>query len=1001
VTTGDAGEGDRRQPFRLASGGEIDRNTPVAFSFDGRSYEGCAGDTLASALLANGRHLVGRSIRRHRPRGIVSAGPDEPNALVQAGSGPNTLPDRLATELDLYPGLSARSVNRWPSLELDVGASVALLGGVLSSGFYYKTFMRPRLAWRMGERILRRAAGFGVAPDGPDPDLYARRFRHCDVLIIGSGPAGLGAARAAAQTGARVLLAEADHRLGGTLRDCEAVIGGKSGAEWVAEVANDLQAAPAAEVLTGCTALGHYGHGFVTLLERSGTGGESSGKVRERLWKVRARQIVVATGAFERPLLFPGNDRPGVMLAGAVRRYLVRYGVVPGRRVLLATNNDGAYEVAFALHSRGVETAIFDSAPDGELSREARASGIETHTEAAVVATHGRRRVRWAEVLTSKGRVRAPCDVLAVSGGWNPSVHLQSHTGGRPIFDAALGSFLPAATKDGPMSAGASAGHLSLHACLRSGTEAGAAAARAAGFHVGATPVTPAFEGRDISSPPRGEARGRTGALAPSARRSVFIDFQNDTTLADLSQAVDEGFRSVEHVKRYTVLGLGTDQGKLGNVNGVLALAELTGTAAGEVGTTTFRPPFSPVSFGALAGEEVGDLYDPVRETPLQAWHREAGAVFEPVGQWMRPRFYPLSGEDMPEAVRRECWAARNQVAIFDATTLGKIDVYGAGALALLNRIYTNAWDRLAPGHCRYGLMLGEDGMVMDDGVTTCLGPGHYFMTTTTGGAGTVYQWLERWHQTEWPDLDVHITPVTEQWATIALVGPRSRSVLRALCRGERLGSSDFPFMSSRTMEVAGRSARVARISFSGELAFEIYVPAGYAREIWSAALVAGRDHEITPYGTETMHVLRAEKGYIVVGQDTDGSLTPIDLGLQGMCSKKKDFIGKRSLERSDCTRSDRKQWVGLLGVDRSRVVPEGTQLVAEPFTRLPVPMVGHITSSYWSDACGGAIALGLLTGGRGRLGEVVYAALPEGECFPLRVVGPTFFDPEGVRLHG
>ena len=996
------------QPFRLVGGGRIDRRRRVDFRFNGLRFEGYRGDTLASALLANGVRTVGRSVKLHRRRGFVGAGAEEPNGIFtvrHAGVEGSTIPHAPGTVVELVEGLEAQAVNGWPSLRFDLAGGLDWLGGMLSAGFYYKTFLWPRAAWRWSEPAIRRMAGNGRAPDAPDPDRYDRRNAFCDVLVVGGGPAGLAASLAAARAGARVILADDQPELGGSLLGARRQLGGKPAFAWVANCAAALADEPEVTVLSRTTAFGFYDHGFVAALERRTDHLPPARRrgPRERVWRIRARRVVLAAGATERPLVFENNDRPGIMLAGAAAAYVNRYGVAPGRRAVVFANNDSAWRAALDLAEAKIEVAaIVDVRPEpgGALAALVEAAGIPVLAGHAVVDTRGRdalRRVRAAR-LDGGGARNLDCDLLAVSGGWSPNLHLHAQSGGRPRFDEARGCFLPGPPVQAEAGAGACRGTFRLDACVREGAQAGREAALAAGFRdVGV-----------ISAPPTDEEGGTDPAPAwavpaPSRRRRprrAFVDFQNDTTAADLELAVREGFESIEHIKRYTLLGFGTDQGKTGNVNGMVLAARALGRSPAEVGTTTFRPPYAPVTFGAAAGLAVGALHDPLRVTPMHGWHEAAGAVFEPVGQWLRPRYFPKPGEDMHAAVARECLAAREGVGLFDASTLGKIDVQGPDAAVFLDRIYTNDWSGLAVGRCRYGLMLGEDGMVMDDGVTARLGEHHYLMTTTTGGAAHVLGWLERWRQTEWPDLRVRFTSVTDQWATIGVAGPRSRDLVASLSEEVDLGPESFRFMEFREGLFAGVPCRIFRISFTGETSFEINVPADYGRYAWDRIAERAEEFSITPYGTETMHVLRAEKGFIVVGQETDGSVTPVDLGMEWILSKKKDFIGRRSLARSDCRRPDRRRLVGLATADPNEVLPEGAQLVDEPFTFLPAPMAGYVTSSYWSPNVGRSIALALVAGG-GRERSRVWAALEDGRFVPADVVSPVFFDPRGERQRG
>jgi sarcosine oxidase, subunit alpha len=989
------------QPFRLPRGGRIDRERVLRFGFEGREYEGHPGDTLASALLANGVRLVGRSFKYHRPRGVFSAGPEEPSALVQLETGAFTEANRRATDIPLYDGLRVTSQNAWPNLRLDAAGLARAVAPLLPAGFYYKTFMRPRALWpKLWEPLLRHMAGLGQAPRAPDPSRYDKRHVHCDVLVVGAGPAGLSAAVAAGQSGARVILADSDRMFGGALLRRPQRIGAQNRDNWLAATVAELAQMPEMALLSGTTVLGYYDDNYLIASERVGDwlGPAAPAEMpRQRLWHIRARRVVLATGAQERPLIFRGNDRPGIMLASAVETYLQRYAVGPGRRAVLFTNNDHAYGAAAALVEAGVPVAAIVEARDAPGVAALRlVEPIPILAGCTVTATEGGkvlRRIRVQPLGRGAGRsIAIPCDLLAVSGGWNPILHLYAQARGRLRYEPALTAFAPDGCDAAVECVGAANGSFGLRACLTGGAAAGARAALLCGFGDGEPPAVPEIEDDDHEE----VAPGPLSPLAPlSAGGTAFVDLHNDVTAADIALAAREGFEAIEHVKRYTTLGMGTDQGKTGNIPGLTILAATTGRGIGETGTTTFRPPYVPVAFGLLSGGERGALSDPVRITPMHDWHVGAGAAFEDVGQWKRPRYYPGPGEDMDAAVRRECLAARDRVALLDASTLGKIEVSGPDAGRFLDRIYINRWQGLPVGQCRYGVMCRDDGMVFDDGVGTRLAQDRFFLTTSTGNAGAVLDWLEEWLQTEWPELEVFCTSVTEQWANATLVGPRAREVLSQLAPGLALDHASFPFMRMREAEVAGIPARIFRVSFSGELSFEINIPADYGLALWERLIAAGEPYAITPYGTEAMHVMRAEKGYIIVGQETDGSVTPIDLGLGAMVARDKDCLGRRSLARRDTARADRKQLVGLLPEKPEEVLPEGAQLVATPGSAVPIPMIGHVTSSYFGARIGRSFALALVANGRARYGQTVWAPLPE-RSVAARICPPVFYDPEG-----
>ena len=969
--------------FRTAAGGRIDRGRPVRFSFDGREYSGYAGDTLASALLANGVHLLGRSFKYHRPRGILAAGIEEPNALVEVdrGDGRRT-PNLRATQVEIYDGLEAISQNRYPSLQFDIGSAANLVSRLLPAGFYYKTFMWPASFWkRVYEPMIRAVAGLGRAPVDADPDRYLHRYAHCDVLVIGAGAAGLAAARAAAATGARVIVCDEQSELGGgLLGEAGVTIDGMPAAEWAAAAVAELDAAANVTLLARATAFGWYPDNLIGLAERvtDHVARPDARLPRERLWQVRAGRVVIATGAHERPLVFPHNDRPGVMLAGAARTYLNRFGVLPGRRIVVATACDSAYAAALDLHAAGamvVAIADLRGEIDPALAARVEAAGISLRLATSIIGTTGQRRVTGALL----GGDWVACDAVLMSGGWTPSVHLFSQSRGRLRFEAATGNFLPGTSAAAERSVGACNGTFDLAGALAEGHGT-------RGFAVVGA-IAP---------------RGGHAGLVPGARPGkAFVDFQNDVTAKDLRLATQEGFRSIEHVKRYTTTGMATDQGKTSNLNALAIVADALDVVVPKVGLTTFRPPYSPVTFGVIAGASRGDLFDPERRAPMHDWAVAQGAVFEDVGPWKRARYFPRGGEDMHAAVNRECLAVRRAVGIFDASTLGKIEVTGPDSAEFLNRLYTNSWTKLGVGRCRYGLMLTEAGFVMDDGVVGRMADDRFHVTTTTGGAPRVLNHMEDYLQTEFPELRTWLTSTTEQWATIAVQGPRAREVIAPLVAGIDLSPAGMPHMSVREGTICGVATRLFRVSFTGELGFEINVPADYGPAVWDAVFAAGAAYGITPYGTEAMHVLRAEKGYVIVGQETDGTVTPDDLGLSGMIAKsKRDFVGKRSLRRPDMLDGERKQLVGLLTEDPATVLEEGAQIVVNPRQRVPMRMIGHVTSSYWSAALGRSIALALAEGGRRRIGTTLHIPMPE-STISVRLVEPVFYDKSGTRLDG
>lgn len=994
---------------RIDGAGRVDRNRALAFTFNGRKLQGYAGDTLASALLANGIHLVARSFKYHRPRGMLTSGNEEPNALVQLERGPYTEPNLRATEIELYADLDASSVNCFPSVGFDLRAINALASSILVAGFYNKTFMWPKSFWKkVYEPVLRAAAGLGVAPDAPDPDTYDRMHWHCDVLVVGAGPAGLSAALQAGRQGVRTVVVEEAPEAGGSLLQRQAMIDGVAGDAWAAEAAAELDAMPNVLFLRRTSVFGYYDHNYLMAVERRTDHfgpGRTAGVARKRLWHFRAKRVVLATGAHERPIVFGNNDLPGIVLANAACTYATLYGVSLGKCGVAFVNNDHGFALALDTQAAARNIAMIVDVrgnPDDGLLKRAAETGVRVLCNSVIVCAHGGQRVSSVDIRPTRGSgiARLECDHVLVSGGLSPAVHLYSQAPGKLRYDETLACFLPDQCIQAVEVAGALNARFSLASALADGDAAGKRTLVALGHPVEAS--APADAGDDLHIQPLWSVQTQLGEKLPGKH---FVDYQNDVTEADILLASREGFRSVEHTKRYTTTGMATDQGKTSNVTGLAILAGSLGKAIPEVGTTTFRPPFTPVTFGAMAGRDRGSLSDPVRMTPMHSWHAENGAVFEDVGQWKRPWYFPQPGEDLHAAVARETKALRTTAGVMDATTLGKIDIQGADAAEFLNRIYTNAWTKLAVGSCRYGVMCKPDGMVMDDGVTARLAEDRFLMTTTTGNAARVLDWLEEWLQTEWPELRVYCTTVTEQWATTAVVGPNARKILKALAPDMDFSNAAFPFMTFREGVVAGLKARVFRISFNGELSYEINVPSWHGLALWKAVIEAGKPHGLTPYGTETMHVARAEKGYIIIGQETDGTVTPHDVGLEWAVSKQKDFIGKRSFARSDTVRAGRKQLVGLLPQDKSFVAAEGSHLVASPQRSAfdperGSPSIGHITSSYYSPNLEAAFALALVADGRAMPGKTVYAVKGAG-LEPMLVTDPVFIDKEGKRRDG
>ena len=975
-------------------GGLVDRSSSVRFSFDGASYTGFKGDTLASALLANGVRLMGRSFKYHRPRGPLTAGPEEPNALVELRGKNRREPNTRATTIELFEGLEADSQNRWPSLKFDALAINDLMPSLFAAGFYYKTFMWPKAFWeKLYEPLIRRAAGLGSLSGEPDPDVYDKGFLHCDMLVIGSGPAGLAAALAGGRAGARVILAEEDFIVGGRLNAESFSVDDKPGHEWAQSVFDELSSMANVRILTRTAVIGAFDHGVYGALERltDHLATAEPGKPRQVLWRIYAKRTVLCAGATERPIAFPNNDRPGIMLSGAIRSYVNRFATTPGKKVAIFTNNDDGLRTVTDLKARGVEiAAVIDTRTDGLSVDNA------THFQGArVVDTKGRYGLQEITIEQANGKTcRIDCSALGVSGGWNPNVHLTCHQRGRPVWDESLSAFVPHGVPEGMQVAGAANGDLSTAAAFATGARAAVEALEDLGFKATGGKL-PQSEDDPVNISPFWYVEGKGRA---------WVDLQNDVTVKDIKLAHQEGYRSVEHLKRYTTLGMATDQGKTANITGLAVMAEATGKSIPETGTTIFRPPYSPVAIGAFAGRHRDMSFRPVRKTPSHKWAEEQGAIFVEAGQWLRAQWYPRSGETYwRESVDREVLATRASVGICDVTTLGKIDIQGADATRFVNAVYCNAFAKLPVNKVRYGLMLREDGMVMDDGTTARLAEDHYVMTTTTANAGPVFRHLEFCRQCLWPELDVQLISTTEAWAQFAVAGPNSRGLLRKIVdRDFDLSNDAFPFMGCAEVTVCGGlRARLFRISFSGELAYEIAVPTRFGDALVRALMKAGEEFDVTPYGTEALGVMRIEKGH-VTGNELNGTITALNLGMERMVSSKKDSIGTVLSRREGMNHGDALKLVGLRPVDASQAFAAGSHFMKRGDEASAANDQGYMTSVCFSPNLGHAIGLGFLKDGTNRIGEVVRAVNPlQKQETEVEVVSPHFIDPEGERLRG
>ncbi len=997
---------------RLASGGRLlNRGRALEFQFNGKRLKGFEGDTLASALLANDQMMVGRSFKYHRPRGVVASGAEEPNALVNLGKGGKFEPNQRTTTTELFDGLYATSQNHWPTLEFDIGAINAVFARFLPAGFYYKTFLFPRPFWKhIYEPFIRQSAGLGKAPKDRDADTYEHFYFYADVVVIGGGIAGLQAALEAGKSGARVMVMEQTAEWGGRAVVDGVEIAGRPAAEWVTAAVQTLEKMENVTLRTRCMGAGVYDHGYILGYERLTDHDPELKGPRHRLWRIRAKQTITATGAIERPLSFAGNDLPGVLLAGAVRDYLVNWGVSVGDRTVVVTNNDDAYRTAIALVNAGLSVpAIIDARPEGAgaLGAEAKAKGIRVEEGKAIAKVKGKTRVTGVALCLQAGEGAVideiACDCVAMSGGWSPVVHLWSHCGGKLKWDEAQAMFRPDPARaptgaDGEgfvLTAGTASGELATTAVLADATAAGRAAAKAAGLKPknGKAPVA-----NDAEEAPMAAVWLMPQGAGAELKMKAWLDYQNDVKVSDVQLAAREGFESVEHTKRYTTLGMATDQGKLSNINGLAILSQSLNQAIPQTGTTTFRPPYTPISMGAIGGSARDEMFQPIRKTPMHGWHVENGADFEPVGHWRRPYSFPQKGEGLHDAVNREIVNTRTNVGLLDASTLGKLIVKGPDAGKFLDMLYTNMMSNLAIGKCRYGLMCTENGFLTDDGVVARIDEDTWLCHTTTGGADRIHAWMEDWLQCEWWDWKVYVANVTEQYAQVAVVGPKARQLLEKL-GGMDVSKETLPFMQWADGTLGGFPVRVYRISFSGELSYEIAVAASQGRAFWDRLLKDGEEFGIMPYGTEGLHVMRAEKGFIMIGDETDGTVIPQDLGLGWAISKKKDdYLGKRAQERSHMADPERWKLVGLETLDGS-VIPDGAYAVGEGYNANGQRQTqGRVTSTYYSPTLKRGIAMGLVYRGPERMGEIIEFPKVDGTSVKAKIVDQVFYDKAGEK---
>ena len=994
------------QPFRLNKEGLINRNKKISFTFNGKKLFGYEGDTIASALIANGIHLVGRSFKYHRPRGFFGAGVEEPNAKLQVEFNGHSEPNVNATEMELVEGLSATSQNCWPSVNFDIGAINNFLKMFFPAGFYYKTFMWPKSFWyKIYEPFIRKAAGLGVASIEKDKERYEHKFEYCDLLVTGSGPSGLASAYAAAKNGAKVILAEDKPRFGGTLLTDDVSIDNLSGKDWAEKIITELKSMPNVTVKNRSQVFGYYDHNMLVMFERVSDHLEKKSKFipRQRLWYIRAKETILSTGSIERPIVFGNNDTPGIFLSAAAKEYMKVYGVLVGKKPLIFTNNDSAYETALEFKKNNVEPIILDTREEhsSELIDEAKSKGIDIRFTHGVIVANGYKKVKSAKIgklnkdKNSFEKIETvDCDCICVSGFWTPSVHLASQSGNKLKYEEKIDAFIPDKKKQHETSVGAANGSFTLEESLKNGFENGS--------NLSAKITDTKTE---IAIPNVNEKK--YGAhdkfwcmpLPKNENPKRFVDFQNDVSVSDIEIALREGYRSIEHVKRYTTLGMATDQGRTSNLNGLQLVSNIENKIVPEVGHTTFRPPFTPITIGTIVGREVGMEYMPTRKTPMHEWHEKNNAVFVDAGAWKRPRYYKQGNETLFEASKREAKNVRENVGICDVTTLGKIDIKGPDAAEFLNRVYTNAWMKLPVGKARYGLMLREDGIVMDDGTTTRISENHYHMTTTTAQAANVLSHLEYYLQIVWPELNVNVVSTTEQWAGAAIAGPKSRDMLSKLYPDLDVSNDALPFMGYKEAEFFGVPSRIFRISFSGELAYEINVKSDHGMFMWEKMMEVGKEFGNQPYGTEALSTLRIEMGH-VAGPELDGRTIPSDVSLNGLVSKKKDFIGKNSLGREAFNVESRQKIVGLIPIDRKSSIPEGSHIVQDQNAKLPNPKLGHVSSSCWSVENNNPFSLAIMKDGKNMIGKKFFAVSPlKNKSIEVEVISSHYVDPEGKRV--